>query len=138
MAASDRTAAKKTAHRWFSKYIRLRDCIATTGTTERARCITCGEIKDFKKCDCGHYVPGRSDSVLFDEHNAHAQCNSCNRWRQGMFIEYEIALVTKYGADEVERLKSLKFRPFKYSLAELNWQASNYRLAYKQLLEDNK
>ncbi|RKX92021.1 MAG: recombinase [Spirochaetes bacterium] len=115
---SERQRAKQRAWEAFSRYIRTRDCIATTGSPEYGRCITCGQVYPFGKLDAGHFIPGRSDAVLFEEHNCHAQGIRCNRFAQGAFVEYEMALRELYGEEEVERLKQLKFKTVKYSLQD--------------------
>ena len=62
----------------FSQYIRLRDCIKSLGAVDRGKCVTCGRIYPFKKLQAGHFVPGRTRAVLFDERCVHAQCFLCN------------------------------------------------------------
>ena len=138
MGRSERNRAKATANGWFSKYIRLRDCISSTRGVEYGRCVTCGDLKEFKALDCGHFVPGRTDALLYDEHNARAQCQACNRFRQGQWVEFERALLDRYGLQEVTRLKRLKYSPVQYSVPELRAIADKYREKYKTLLEDNK
>jgi len=61
------TGAKATAWKWFAKYIKLRDAIATTGTKEAARCITCGIVFPLPGLEAGHMIPGRTGGILFDE-----------------------------------------------------------------------
>jgi len=138
MKRSERNRAKATANGWFSKFIRLRDCISSTRTVEHARCVTCGDLKEFKSMDCGHFVPGRTDALLYDEHNARAQCQACNRFRQGQWVEFERALLDRYGPEEVDRLKRLKNNVATYTVSDFRAIADKYRTKYKSLLEDNK
>jgi len=58
---------KTTAWRNFARYIKLRDAINTTGDIYYARCITCGEVKPIEEMDAGHGIPGRMNSILFNE-----------------------------------------------------------------------
>src|SRR5690606_5871776 len=56
----------------FSDYIRHRDCLATTGTFEYGKCVTCmvrGDYTDYPyaRIQAGHAFSGRSDPILFDE-----------------------------------------------------------------------
>lgn len=67
----------------FSKYIRLRDCIATTGNIEEGVCFTCGKIYGFNKLQAGHMVAKRTNNILFDEDNVKAQCIGCNIYKNG-------------------------------------------------------
>lgn len=65
---------KKKAWDAFSRYIRTRDCLKSTGDRNRGACVTCGRVFDFKKLQAGHFIPGRVNSILFDEQCVHAQC----------------------------------------------------------------
>jgi hypothetical protein len=127
MAKSERSKSKATAWTWFSKYIRLRD---TPG-----RCCTCGAHIEFSTCDAGHYIPGRKDAYLFDEHNCHGQCPKCNRFLQGCWVEYEAFIIDKYGGAENERLKGLKNKVVKLTVADYRAIAKEYRIRYHELLE---
>lgn len=105
------TRAKKKAWDMFSKYIRLRDAIETTGTKTHALCITCGRRYPIFGVGClqaGHFIPGRKNAVLIDEIGVNAQCYVCNTRLKGSWVEYEAALIKKYGHDIVEELKSKK------------------------------
>ena len=72
----------------FSRYIRTRDCIKTTGTANFGVCITCGKTKPFKSLQAGHFFPGRTDAILFDDKQVYAQCYRCNMKLQGMWHKY--------------------------------------------------
>ena len=65
---------KKQSWQEFSKWIRLRDCVKTTGDTESGVCITCGKLIPFKQSQAGHFIAGRVNAVLFDEDIVHLQC----------------------------------------------------------------
>jgi hypothetical protein len=114
--------AKKNAWDAFSVYIRTRDCLASTGTTESGRCCTCGKIYPFKSLQAGHWTQGRHNSVLFDERNCHAQCYHCNIGLRGNPIAYFHFMERKYGRavmDEVEALDQ-QTRQFKaFELTEI-------------------
>jgi len=90
---------KDTVWKYFSRYIRTRDCIATTGTLNRGRCITCGQVFDFKDLQAGHAIPGRHNSILYDEELVNAQCKFCNGYGGGRYAEYASWFVRKYGID---------------------------------------
>jgi len=136
MAKSPRLKARARAVYWFSRWIKIRDCLATTGTLTEGICITSGRRIRFSQGDCGHFVPGRADAVLFDENNAHFQSSSDNRFKQGKWIEYEKALLFMYGAEEVQRLKELYYNGFKYSEEEYRDIAKKYRLGFKEICNE--
>lgn len=89
--------AKKTLWRNFSTFIRLRDCIETTGTDGYGKCFTCGEVFPFDLLDCGHGIPGRTNGILFDETICRAQCRKCNRDRCGEVQMFRAKLVELHG-----------------------------------------
>ncbi len=75
---SDNKKWKEKAWSIFSKYIRLRDCLLTTGTPFRGKCYTCGKEFDYKKLQAGHGISGRGNNLLLDEEIVKAQCIRCN------------------------------------------------------------
>ena len=77
----------------FSKYIRTRDCIKTSGSPLRGRCVTCNKLYPIKKLQAGHFIPGRYDAILFDEEQVHAQCYCCNMKLQGMWHKYYLFML---------------------------------------------
>ncbi len=131
----ERRTAKDRAWGWFSKFIRLRDCIRTTGTGLYGYCITCGKPVAFKLADAGHFIPGRKDAYLFEETNVHLQCKPENKYAGGAFVEYEKALLELYGPEEVQRLKDLKPVYKKFTVQEYREIADKYRKKYNELKE---
>ena len=85
----------------FSRYIRTRDCLATTGTVTHGKCVTCGRTLAFKKLQAGHFIPGRTDAMLFDEDQVHAQCYRCNCKLQGMWHKYFLFMRAKFDLDRI-------------------------------------
>lgn len=74
MKKKTKTYYKDKAWKAFSTYIRTRDSIKTTGGVDFCRCITCKKIYEYKQTQAGHFVPGRSNSVLFKEDIVNGQC----------------------------------------------------------------
>lgn len=89
--------AKKIAWDAFSKFIRLRD--------DLNGCFTCPARKPWKQMQAGHFIPGRHNSVLFDERNCHSQCPSCNVFLHGNMIEYYPRMLEKYGQKVIDELR---------------------------------
>lgn len=124
-----RSKAKDRAWKAFSDYIRLRDCLATTGTREYGICITCSERGDsswkpYKDLQAGHAVGGRGNAVLFHEQLVSIQCGYCNRKPPmglgGDYGNYAIALIKRYGLEQVEEWQKLRHdTSVKYSIADL-------------------
>lgn len=114
--------AKSTAWKYFSLYIRKRDSLC-----DSFRCCTCGEVKPFRLADAGHFIPGRSNSILFEETNCHAQCSACNRFKQGKWPEYYKFMLEKYGQIEIDRLIDLKSKIVKLKESDFREIAKKYK-----------
>ena len=107
---------KKVAWDLFSKYIRFRDCLRTTGCSSFGLCITCGKRYHFKLLQAGHYIAGRHNANLFNERGCHAQCYNCNINLKGNTPEYRRQIIKLYGegADEeieAEARQSKQYKP---------------------------
>lgn len=114
---SDRAKAKEKAWKAFSDYIRMRDCLATTGTTTHCICVTCSvrgdySWKEYKQIQAGHAVGGRGNAVLFNEKIVNGQCGYCNRKPPmglgGDYGNYAIWLAERYGLEEAKSLQMLR------------------------------
>lgn len=101
------TIAKQKMQVVFSTYIRMRDCLDTTGTLDFGRCCTCGKTYPRKKLQAGHFIPGRQDSILYEPTCVHAQCYRCNVQRSGEWVKYFRFMEQKYGQEEIFRLMEL-------------------------------
>ena len=101
------SSAKNAAWSAFSRYIRLRDSVATTGTLDKCRCITCGRIvPTFKTGDgvslqAGHAIDKRTNNILFDEDIVNGQCSLCNSWQggNGRYAEYAAEMIRRNGLE---------------------------------------
>lgn len=93
---------KKVADKIVSEYIRRRD---------NGICFTCGNKKEWKYQQCGHYVSRIYLNLRYYEKNLNCQCYSCNVMRHGNMDEYAIRLQQKYGADILEELNKWKYIP---------------------------
>ncbi|MBV6446345.1 MAG: hypothetical protein IFNCLDLE_02638 [Ignavibacteriaceae bacterium] len=129
--------SKKRAWEAFSKYVRLRDAIKTTGTLTTLACITCGKRYPAFGVGCaqaGHFIPGRGNSVLIDEDFVHGQCYNCNVNLRGNWIKYERAMIKMWGKEKVEEAKNRKDEVKIMKVYE--WQALEelYKLKYATLI----
>lgn len=130
---------KKKAWDAFSKWVRLRDAIETTGTKTDLVCCTCGkQYPAFGKgcAQAGHYVPGRSHILLFEEHGVHGQCYNCNCTLKGSPQNYRDFMLSKYGERETSRIEQSRFnRTFKYRTFDLEEIRDKYKMLYEELLK---
>jgi hypothetical protein len=94
---SPKGRSKDKAWRYFSNYIRVRDCLSTTGFPDQGKCVTCGKFFPIQELQAGHAIGGRNNSILFDEELVHAQCKFCNGYGNGKYAEYSLWFIEKYG-----------------------------------------
>lgn len=103
----------------FSLYIRSRD----SDNNGICTCCTCGKKMFWSgvECQAGHFVPGRTNNILFDERIVHSQCSRCNEYLGGNHWEYRKFMKSKYGySDEIlEEFHSLKHVIKQFTLEEL-------------------
>jgi len=115
----------KTSHlkTWkvFSRFIRRRDCLKTTGTLTRGKCTTCGREYPIGKLDAGHFQNKKMHSNLrYDEMNVNAQCTYCNRYQHGALDKYTRALDGIYGRKKVDDLIDRGRITKKWTISELD------------------
>jgi len=106
---------KKQAWKIFSEYIRRRD----SDWRGYATCVTCGVVKHWKQMQAGHFLPGRHNSVLFNEKNVHAQCPGCNMFKQGNSVKYFRFMQRTYGEEVIAELEKLDTQNKQFTPQEL-------------------
>ena len=129
-----KSTVKQRAWYAFSQFIRTRDCLMTTGTPDRGKCITCEHEFPFKDLQAGHFIPGRHNGNLFSEEGTHAQCRSCNLWCGGKPLEYRRAIIALYGDGYDEVLEQEAREIKKYSVEDLTNLAKEYKIKAEGLL----
>lgn len=126
------STAKKSAWHAFSIYVRTRDCLKTTGRFESGQCVTCNKLYPRLGVGClqaGHFVPGRTGAVLFDERNCHAQCYSCNVRNHGAPHEYWLFMEKTYGRSVIDELLANRNILVKYKV----WDYEAIREKYQEM-----
>jgi hypothetical protein len=113
----------------FSLYIRLRDA----NSSGYARCVTCNKLYHVKQLQAGHFVPGRHNSILYDERNVHAQCYLCNMILKGNPRKYDAFMRAKYGQDVIDELDSMDADMRRWTPAELLELIQHYKQRVKEL-----
>jgi hypothetical protein len=101
----------KKAQTIFNKWIRERD--------KDKPCISC-EKPLGTKYDAGHYFSmGGHKSVTFNEDNVHAQCVTCNQYKHGNLLNYQIGIQQRIGADRLIELHAKAHEVKKWTKDEL-------------------
>lgn len=133
-------AAKDKALIQFSIYIRTRDCIRFTGNPRDGMCVTCKSERTFKELQAGHFIPGRSNSVLFDERIVYTQCGHCNVnppfGLGGNYVEYFVFMEQEWGREKIDEFRALKYQTKIYKTYELIELAEDFKNKTAQLIRD--
>jgi hypothetical protein len=129
---------KKKVWKAFSEYIRLRDCLATTGLPDYGECITCSKVIPRTLLQAGHFIPGRHNANLFSEKGTHAQCYNCNINLRGNTLEYRRKIIEKYGEGYDEILEEESHQIRKFTSSELEELLAYYREKNRELLHGIK
>ena len=119
----------------FSEYIRKRDCLKTTNDIDWGKCITCETLRKRGELDAGHFVPGRHNSILFEETCVHAQCRRCNRFLGGEPLKYRRAIIRLYGEGYDIILEEKAMETKKFTISELEGMKETFRNKIKELQE---
>lgn len=91
-------------------------------------CVTCGIKKHWKEMQAGHFIPGRNNSILFEETNIHPQCVKCNMYDKELSkINYYNFMIVEYGQEEVLRLMDLKDKVVKITESDFEDLIEYYR-----------
>ena len=86
----------------FSRWVKVRDCLATTGVPFVGVCITCNCRFHIRVLQAGHCFPGRKNGRLFQKELVHAQCRMCNEGGHGKPKEYREAMDAQYTKVKVD------------------------------------
>ena len=121
----------------FSKYIRTRDCIKTSGSPLHGRCVTCSKLYPIGKLQAGHFIPGRYDAILFDEEQVHAQCYRCNCKLQGMWHKYYLFMLDSgHTHDNIQEMIAHANDPVEFSREWFEQTYEYYEFSLRNLLEE--
>ena len=129
---------KKKCWKVFSIYIRMRDGLRTTGSTEWALCITCGKRYHFKLLQAGHFIAGRHSANLFSERGTHAQCYNCNINLKGATLEYRRQIIKLYGEGADIALEEEARQIRKFTIPELLSMIDYYKERIEFMKTENK
>lgn len=129
---------KKKAWEAFSLYIRTRDCVRYSKThPERnegleAPCTTCQRVLPLKSLQAGHFVAGRTNSILFDERGVNSQCYRCNVGEHGNTTSYWLWMEANWGRDVIDEILQRKTQSLKMKV----WDYQALREKYVKLTKE--
>lgn len=116
------SSLEKTADKWFSLYIRLRDADENGMTV----CVTCGKIAHYKEMDCGHFVTRNHKVHRFNEKNCNVQCTYCNRYAHGEQYQHSLYIDKLYGEGTSMQL-SYPIEPYKRTRTDFEYLIETYK-----------
>lgn len=129
---SENNKNKDLAWNWFSKYIRLRDCLKTTKTKDMGVCYTCDKTIPFKASQAGHGISGRGNAILLDEDVVKLQCEQCNIYKSGNYEIFVSKLIKEHGLKWYQDKLALKHTTVKkdWEFERDKWKAKYFELLY--------
>lgn len=119
--------AKKKAWDAFSLWVRL----SAADEYGYVKCVTCGLRKHYKEQQAGHFIPGRSNAVLFSEDGVHPQCYGCNIGKGGNWPAYYEYMLTMYGQEIIDELLIQRNQIVKYSTVDYQKIEAKYKESVK-------
>ena len=120
---------KNKAWKTFSEWVRRKD--ADEGGT--VYCVTCRTPIFWKEAHAGHFVPGRTNSVLFHPDITNPQCPVCNLWRGGNYQAYTLYMLDKYGRERVEEFLALRRQVVKLTRTDFEEIIETYKAKLEKL-----
>ena len=129
------SALKRRVWKLFSEYIRRRESLKNADRT--VACYTCGIILPWKKMQCGHFVGGRGNAVLFNEDAVRCQCYVCNVILHGNYQIFTLKMLDEVGKEKVQQLLDLKWMPMKSERQTLMSLGLWYRAQIEGLRRDD-
>ena len=127
------SSAKAACWRVFSRWVRYRDALRTTGAIEYCECITCDASLPVDKMQAGHFIPGRHNAQLFSERGVHGQCYRCNIGQNGRPLEYRRQIIKLYGEGSDLELEAEARETKKFTVQELDELRKHYEEEVRRL-----
>lgn len=123
---------KEQAWRAFSKMVRVRDALKTTGTTTHSKCVTCSARFPITAMNAGHFLPGRRNAILFDDRGCHCQCVACNNYLCGNPVPYYKFMLKEYGEEVIEELRKKNLEQKQFTKPELQEMKADFEGQIKE------
>ncbi len=114
---------KKELDKWFSLYIRLKDC----NEYGMVQCYTSGRVYHYKKIHAGHFISRRHLSTRWLEQNVKPQSAADNLFGQGEQYKFGLHLDSEYGSGTAEELQIISKQPFKMMRIDYVEKISYYK-----------
>tara|TARA_R100001015_G_C4532195_1_gene98319 strand:- start:304 stop:714 length:411 start_codon:yes stop_codon:yes gene_type:complete len=125
---------KKELDKWFSLYIRLREC----NEYGMVQCFTSGRVYHYKKIHAGHFMSRKHLSTRWCEINVQPQSAADNLFGQGEQFRFGLNLDAKYGDGTAEQLQYKSRLTIKFSRIEIEEKISYYKSLVNKIKEQKQ
>ena len=125
---------KKELDKWFSLYIRLREC----NEYGMVQCFTSGRVYHYKKIHAGHFMSRKHLSTRWCETNVQPQSAADNLFGQGEQFRFGLNLDAKYGNGTAEQLQYKSRLTIKFSRKEIEEKISYYKSLVNKIKEQKQ
>ena len=128
--------AKKSASARACGFIQLYARLLETDENGYGKCCSCGEVKSWGDLHGGHFQAKgvNYNAACLEEDNVHAQCSTCNTYRQGNPAGYGQYMLDRYGNDVIEYIKQKSYEIL--DIEEVREMARIYKQKCKDLVKD--
>lgn len=120
---TEKQKAKEKAWKYCSIYNRMKDA----DWRGYVSCVTCGATKHWKEMQAGHFIPGRTNGILFEDNGIHAQDYRCNIALGSNPRKYDAYMKKRYGQKEINRLDKLSETSVQYTTEDYLRIAEEYK-----------
>jgi hypothetical protein len=83
----------------------------------------------------GHFIHGNTKRSYFFEKNIHAQCRSCNFYKDGARDLYALKLIEKYGDGIIQELHKINDDKRVWTVKEVLEIGEQYKVKLEKILE---
>tara|TARA_Y100000401_G_scaffold81092_1_gene66459 strand:- start:1633 stop:2043 length:411 start_codon:yes stop_codon:yes gene_type:complete len=125
---------KKELDKWFSLYIRLREC----NEYGMVQCFTSGRVYHYKKIHAGHFMSRKHLATRWCETNVQPQSAADNLFGQGEQFRFGLNLDAKYGDGTAEQLQYKSRLTIKFSRIEIEEKISYYKSLVNKIKEQKQ
>jgi len=123
---------KKELDKWFSLYIRLRDC----DDNGMVICFTSGRKYHYKNIHAGHFISRKQLATRWCEKNVMPQSAADNLFGQGEQYQFGINLDSKYGEGTAEQLSLEARQTIKMSRVDYEEKITYYKSVVNKIKQE--
>ena len=123
---------KKELDKWFSLYIRLRDC----NEEGLAQCFTSGRVYHYKNMHAGHFMSRKHLATRWCESNVQPQSPADNLFGQGEQYKFGLNLDAKYGEGTAEELQFKSRQTLKMTRVDYEDKIGCYKSLVEKLKKE--